>query len=227
MDFINGQDFYKMSLEDIKVLVNKVSSQANQQIKELEDTGYYTLSQAYKRLQSRQGKDRPSFSTNLEGLTKQQLYGKYVRAVDFMTLKTSNVEGTKEVNVEIYKNMGYSEEQAKEMIKDVIMDELRKFKKNFNTEDSYVNFRQKYGFDIKEYWDFYRRIEETDVPVNYDSFQLQEKLKTYVVDTGDYENVSNFSKYVENEFNKEHQEEYEKQQEENERMWGEDIEDEF
>ncbi len=228
MDMLNGKDFYNLPLDDIKVLVNKVSNQANQQIKELEDSGYFALSSAYRSLQSRQGKDNPSFSTNLEGLTKPQLYGRYVSAVNFMSLKTSNVEGTKETNVEIYKNMGYSKEKAEKIVEDIAMDEVRKFKdKPIWTDKQYDEFNDDYGFDIKEFWKNYHRMEQLGMSASYGSFFVQSKLKTYMVQKGNNVNADKFRDFLEEEYQRENEEDYREEQEENERLWGEDIEDDF
>lgn len=225
MDFINGKDFNKMSLEDIKVLVNKVSSQANQQIKELEDTGYYTLSQAYRSLQGRQGKDNPSFSTNLEGLTKPQLYGRYVSAVNFMSLKTSNVEGTKETNIDIYKNMGYTEEQAEKIVENLAKDSTNQYNKNTDNSESTNAY---YDVDIRDFWKAYHRMEQIGIDKEYGSDFVMEKLKSYMSITGEREvNIDKFRNFMDEELERESEEINRQYEEENERLWGEDIEDEF
>lgn len=225
MDMLNGKDFYNLPLDDIKVLVNKVSNQANQQIKELEDSGYFALSSAYRSLQSRQGKDNPSFSTNLEGLTKPQLYGRYVSAVNFMSLKTSNVEGTKETNVEIYKNMGYTEEQAEKIVEDLAKDSTNQYNKNTDNSESTNAY---YDVDMRDFWKAYKHMEQIGFDKKYGSDFLMEKLKTYMSISGEREvNIDKFRRFLDEEWEKERAEEEQKMAEENERLWGEDIEDDF
>ena len=224
MNILNTKDFYKLSLDEIKALVNQVNTQANIQIRELEETGYSVISQAYRTLQHRQGRDKPFFSTNLENLSKPQLYNRYVSSTSFLTLKTSNVEGTKDTNIDIYKNMGYSEEKAKEIVENIVREENN----GIRTTNNETKVKANYGadIDIKEFWKEYRKLEEEGLTSTYGSTMLQSKLKTYMTQNEEYDR-SAFERWLEEKDVEESELENELEEEENERLWGDDIEDEF
>ena len=224
MNILSTKDFYKLSLDEIKALVNEVNTLANNQIRELEQTGYSVISQAYLSLQHRQGRDKPFFSNDFEGLKKEQLYSRYVSSTSFLTLKTSNVEGTKDTNIDVYKNMGYSEEKAKEIVENIVKEENT----GIRTSNAETKSRSTYGadIDIKEFWKEYRRLDEEGLSATYGSTVLQSKLKTYMSQNEDYDS-NNFKRWLEEKYVEEQQEEYEREEEENERLWGDEIEDEF
>ena len=227
MDILNTKDFNKLSMEEIKVLVNKVNTLANQQIKELEDTGYYALSQAYRSLQNRQGRDKPFFSTNLEGLTKGQLYNRYVASTSYLTLKTSNVEGTRDTNIDIYKNMGYSQEQATKIVDKLASESLGG--DNIETPNKSSDNTSNDGYiDMRYFWKNYRHLEQLGYTQQYESNFLQAKLKTYMSQTGSNDiDIDDFNNFILSKYYEEKREEEEQEQEENERLWGENIEDEI
>ena len=138
MNILSVNELYKLSLGELRDVTLQQIKIANENIKQLEESGYADLSQAYQQLARKQGRDKPSFSTNVEGLNKTQLVSKYVGSSSYNSLKTSNVFGTKETNVDIYVNMGYTREQAKQIVENMS-------KGNYSTETTK-------GIDISCLW---------------------------------------------------------------------------
>lgn len=213
MKILSTNELYKLSTAELKELTAEQINIANQNIRELEDTGYATISQAYQRLSSKQGREKPSFSTNLEGLDRPSLVARYTASSSYNALRTANVFGTKETNVDIYMNMGYTKEQAEIMVKAIAKGE------------KIIDERGR-GIDIKQFWKNYRELEETGLTGLYDSKLIQTKLRQYMEQTQD-DTITNFKAWLDEEFERDKARENEQEQEENERLWGEEIEDEF
>lgn len=184
-------DLYKMSLDDLKAVTKNQINIANQNIRELEETGYATLSQAYNSLAKKQGREKPSFSTNLDDLNKPQLVHRYVSATHYNSLRTANVFGTGETNREIYEKMGIEKEKAQQMINDIALNEIRKSR----NESEIVNIKETYGIDVREFWETYRKYEESEKSkvANYGSTFVQEKLREYI--TRPLKNGVNFGRF--------------------------------
>lgn len=175
MKILSVDELYKLNIVQLKELTLEQINIANTNIKELEQTGYASLSQAYHSLSKRQGKEQPSFSTNLEGLNYGQLVGRYVASSSYNSLRTANVFGTKEVNVELLRRMGIDKINAEKMVEDIALNEVQAY----HSEKEIVDIKGKYGFDVREYWKIYRNY-ESDLSVIYGSTQAQEKLLEYV-----------------------------------------------
>lgn len=212
MNILSVNELYKLSLGELRDVTLQQIKIANENIKQLEESGYADLSQAYQQLARKQGRDKPSFSTNVEGLNKAQLVSKYVGSSSYNSLKTSNVYGTKETNIDIYVNMGYTREQAKQIVENMS-------KGNYSTETTK-------GIDIRKFWKNYRELEQTGMVGSYGSTFIQSKLKIYMDQTQN-DTISEFQEWLDKELEREQEQENIDEEEENERLWGEDIEDEF
>ena len=188
MKILSIDELYKLNIVQLKELTLEQINVANQNIRELEQTGYASLSQAYQSLSKRQGKDKPSFSTNLEGLNYGQLVSRYVASSSYNALRTSNAFGTKEVNVDLLRRMGIDKEKAKKMVEDIALNEVRAF----HNEEEIVNIKETYGFDVREYWKIYRNY-ESDLVVTYGSTQAQSKLLDYMTSHKNVNTLEDFN----------------------------------
>lgn len=224
MRILSTNELYKLSTAELKEVTMEQIFIANKNIKELEVTGYASLSQAYQSLSRRQGREKPSFSTNLEGLDRPQLVARYTASSSYNSLRTASVFGTRDVNVEIYKNLGYDEEKAKEIVA-FLADQEREGK--YESEDGTFEGETIYGVDIRMFWKLYKRIEEgTELVKDYDSFFVQSKLWSYIEETGDY-SIEGFTKWFEETTQKMDEERNRQEQEENERKWGNGMKNDF
>lgn len=188
MAILSVDELYKLNIVQLRQVTLEQINIANSNIKELENTGYAGLSQAYQSLSRKQGKDKPSFSTNIEGLNFGQLVSRYVASSSYNALRTANAFGTKEVNVELIRRMGIDKIIAEKMVNDIALNEIN----TFHSEKEIVDIQEKYGFDIREYWKIYRNY-ESDLAVTYGSTQAQEKLLDYVSKTPSHNNLGNFN----------------------------------
>lgn len=188
MNILSVNELYKLSLGELRDVTLQQIKIANENIKQLEESGYASLSQAYSSLAKRQGREKPSFSTNLEGLNHGQLVHRYVGASSYNSLKTSNVFGTKEVNIELLTRMGIDEIKAKKMTEDIALNEAQK---HHNLQEI-IDIKKEYGIDVREYWKIYRNY-ESDLSVIYGSTQAQEKLLDYVTANKSQGDLDNFN----------------------------------
>lgn len=169
---ININDLYNMEVGQLRELVNNSVRLANQQISDLETSGYAKISQAYRTLALRQGRENPSFSIANDDLNKAQLVNKYISTQSYLKLKTSSVSGTRDVNEQILRESGATEEQINDFF-DEVEGKKSKTEDKKSSESSGGAYR-----NMSEFWRIYSKIREMrkDLIASLGSLRVQQLL---------------------------------------------------